>query len=116
METDNIIRYSSDEKLTSFIEEAFYDSKRQYSLRNLPLTDDISQELIIEALQKSFQVCHLAGINSSHHFKKIYVYDADISTMHIDWRMTKKGINLMVTQMSSLNEKTACWLWEMANL
>ena len=49
-------------------------------------------------------------------FKKIYVYDPEISTMHIDWRMTKKGLNLMVMQTPSIHEKMARWLWELAEL
>lgn len=97
-------------------EEALQNSMRKYSLRQLNFMEDISEEQITEALQKSIQVCRLAGINSLQHFKKIYVYDPEISTMHIDWRMTKRGVNLMVMQTPSMNEKMARWLWELANL
>jgi hypothetical protein len=97
-------------------EEAMQNSMRKYSLRHLNLMDDISEEQISEALQKSMQVCRLLGINSVQHFKKIYVYDPEVSTMHIDWRMTKKGLNLMVMQTSYMNEKMARWLWELADL
>jgi hypothetical protein len=118
MKTDYITLYFSNEEQVAAgeFEEAFYSSLRQYSLRHLPFINDISQENIAEALQKSLQVCRLAGINSKQHFKKIYVYDADISTIHIDWRMSKRGVNLMVTQISSLNEKMARWLWELSDL
>ena len=97
-------------------EEALENSMRRYSLRQLNFMEDISEEQIKEALQKSMQVCHLAGINSVQHFKKIYVYDPEVSTMHIDWRMTKKGLNLMIMQTPSMNEKMARWLWELADL
>lgn len=102
--------------MMSDFEEALQNSMRRYSLRHLNFMDDVSQEQISEALQKSMQVCRLAGINSVHHFKKIYVYDPEVSAMHIDWRMTKKGLNLMVMQTSSMNEKMARWLWELADL
>ena len=97
-------------------EEAIHTSMRKYSLRQLNFMDNIAHEQILEALQKSMQVCHLAGVNSIQHFKKIYVYDAEVSTMHIDWQMTKKGLNLMVMQTPSMNEKMARWLWELADL
>jgi len=97
-------------------EEALQNSMMKYSLRHLYFMDDISQEQILEALQKSMQVCRLAGIDSIKHFKKIYVYDPQVSAMHIDWQMTKKGLNLMVMQTPSMNEKMARWLWELADL
>ncbi len=118
MKTTKITRYTSNEEqiTLSEFEEAFYNSLRQYSLRHLTFAEDVTHENILEALKKSLQVCHLAGINSRHHFKKIYIYDAEISTMHIDWQMSKRGFNLMVMQIPSLNEKKARWLWELANL
>ena len=97
-------------------EDALQNSMRRYSLRQLNFMDDISQENISDAVQKSMQVCRLVGVNGVQHFKKIYVYDPDISTMQIDWRMTKKGLNLMVMQTPSMNEKMARWLWELADL
>jgi hypothetical protein len=97
-------------------EEAMQNSMRSYSLRHLNFMEDISEEQLSEALQKSKEVCRLLGINSIQHFKKIYVYDPEVSTMQIDWRMTKKGLNLMVMQTPSMNEKMARWLWELADL
>jgi hypothetical protein len=97
-------------------EEALQNSMRKYSLRRLNFMEDVSEEQILESLQKSMQVCSLAGVNSVQHFKKIYVYDPEVSTMQIDWRMTKKGLNLMVMQTPSINEKMARLLWELADL
>jgi hypothetical protein len=97
-------------------EEALQNSMRRYSLSHLNLMDDISEEQLLEALQKSMKVCRLAGVNSVQHFKKIYVYDPEVSSMQIDWRMTKKGLNLMIMQTPSMNEKMARWLWELADL
>jgi hypothetical protein len=82
----------------------------------LPFIEEISQENILEALQKSLQVCQLAGINSKQHFKKIYIYDDVVNSIHIDWKMSKRAVNLMATQIPTQNEKTARWLWELADL
>lgn len=115
---DTISLYSSTEfqlPLSEF-EDAFYNARRRYSLRHLVFSGDVTQENILDALQKSIQICRLAGINSRHHFRKIYVYDAALNNMTIDWRMSKKGVNLMVMQLPSLNEKLARWLWKLADL
>ena len=68
----------------------------------------------MEALQKSMQVCHLAGINSKHHFKKIFVFDSSIGTLLVDWRMSKTGFNLLVIQIPLADQKVAAWLWKLA--
>jgi len=118
MKNDEIAQFSSINRpgLMNDLEEVLQNSMRSYSLRQMNFMKDVSEELVLEALQKSMQVCRLAGGNSVQHFKKIYVYDDQVSTMHIDWRMTKKGLNLMVMQSPSVNEKMARWLWELADL
>ena len=88
-------------------EEAIHNSKLIYSLRHLTFDENISSENILEALQKSLQICQLGGIESKHHFKKIYVYNADLKTLYIDWKMSKKGFNLMMMQFPLLNPKKA---------
>jgi hypothetical protein len=118
MKTFQMVPFVTDDYLIHLrdFEEAIHYSKLHYSLRHLTFTADISPENILEALQKSLQICQLAGIESKHHFKKIYVYDASLKTLHIDWRMSKKGFNLMVMQFPLLNQKKALWLWELAGL
>lgn len=118
MKTDEILLYASDKaqfELNEF-EEAFHNAMRCYSMSHFTEAGHILPENILEALQKSLKVCHLAGINSRHHFKKIYVYDADVCVMHIDWRISKRGANLMAMQIPSLNQQMARWLWEMADI
>jgi len=116
MKTDYITIYASNEDQSVEFEEALHNSLRQYSLLHLPFIEEISQENILEALQKSLQVCQLAGINSKQHFKKIYIYDDVVKSIHIDWKMSKRVVNLMATQIPTQNEKTARWLWELADL
>lgn len=118
MRNDSITLFSLRETnaCTHNFEEALQHSMRKYSLRNLRFMDEISQEQLSNTLQKSIQVCRMAGENSILHFKKIYVYDAELNTMKIDWRMTKKGLNLMIMQTPSVNEQMARWLWKLADL
>ena len=118
METVHISRYPSCKyQFASWgIEDAFYNSKLTYSIRQLSFTDGFSTELIVEAFQKSLLICNLLGINSKHHFKKVYVYDAQLGILQIDWLMSRNGFNLMVMQMPSINEKMARWLWALSDL
>jgi uncharacterized protein YerC len=99
--------------VSSEFEDAYYDSTLRYSLQHVAFIGDISTENIIEALEKSLQICRLAGINSKHHYKQIYIFDTEIGTLSIDWRMSKIGFNLMITQIPLLNENKALWLWKL---
>jgi hypothetical protein len=96
-------------------EEALLDSLRLYLLRQLFLINDVSQENITEAIQKSLKVCHLAGIDSHHHFKKIYVFDCKEGNISVDWQMTRGGLNLVIMNLDPLSSKKARWLWNLAN-
>lgn len=118
METNEIIILSSNYNPISMndFEEIFLASMRRYSMRHLPLTHEVSQDNILEALQKSLRICQMAGIDGTHHFKKVFVYDADVQTVQIDWQMTKKGLNLMAMHTPELNERMARWLCQMADL
>lgn len=97
-------------------EEAIDNSKLNYSLGHLTFAEDDSTNTIADALKKSLQICKLAGIESSRHFKKIYVYDLEKQTIYIDWRMSQEGFNLMIMQLPKLNKKTALWIWKLAGL
>jgi hypothetical protein len=97
-------------------EEAYYDSRLRHSLRHLATIENISEELIREALQKSLEVCCILGIKSDRHFKKIYVFDARVGSLHTDWMMSRNGFNLMIMQIPSMNTKITQWLWELAEV
>ena len=118
METGIVTHYSSTihPLIENEFEDAFYNSRLQYSLRHVAIIENISQEDLMDALQRSLQICRLAGFNSKHHFKKIYVFDSTSGVMYTDWLMNKNGFNLMVMQLSSLSEKRARWLWGLADL
>lgn len=118
MKTNEIMLVSTNRQSfqMSDFEEIFLASMRRYSIRHLPFSQEISQENISEALQKSLRICQLAGINSKHHFKKVFVYDEKIHAVKIDWQMSKRGFNLMVMHTPEINEKIALWICELADL
>jgi len=118
MKTDlkNYFPANKNQFMATEFEDAVNNSTLLYSLRNLTFSKNVPQENTMQALEKSLHVCYLVGINSKHHFKKIYVFDVKTQTLYIDWMMSKKGFNLMVMQTPLLNKEMALWLWELANL
>ena len=116
MRTVSIIPYSVNnlKSVTSDFEEAFYHSQLVYSLNQLKFIGSASEEKTLEVLHQALVICQMLGINSRHHFKKIYVFDSTQNTIIIDWLMSKSGINLMVMQTQDLTKHRAAWLWELA--
>ncbi|WP_293872317.1 hypothetical protein [Flavobacterium sp.] len=97
-------------------EEAIYRANLKYSLGHLNFSENNPTNIVGDALKKSLLICQLAGIKSSRHFKKIYVYDLENQITYIDWRMSQEGFNLMIMQLPKLNKKTALWIWKLAGL
>lgn len=95
-------------------EEAFHDTMLVYSLLDLAILGDLSEENFQKALQQSIETCYLAGINSNYHFKQVYVFDNTIGTLRIDWRLSKTGLNLIIIQTPLLNNKMAIWQLKLA--
>jgi len=116
MKTHAITHTAKFEFSSNEFEEAIHNSRLTYSMKHLKVAGNISPEILLEALQKSLQICSLVGIDSKHHFKQIYVFDTSSGSLHIDWLMSKKGFNLMMMQVPFLNENKAKWLWQLADL
>jgi hypothetical protein len=96
-------------------DDGFYNPKLQYSLRHLAFIGNIPNETLAEALKKALQICCLANINSKQHFKQVYLFNENDGTLCIDCFMSKNGFNLMLMQISSINEKLALWLWHLTD-
>lgn len=112
---ENLIVFSEHKPFTiSDFEEAYHNSKRYFSINHLSITGNISEENIEEAIEKAELICRFAGINSRHHFKKIYVYEPQKETLHIDYKLSRTALNLLVMQLNSRNQNRAKWLWELA--
>ena len=118
MKNHAIVPYSTENYLAFLneLKESILHSKLQYSTFDLQLIQEISNEEIENAIKNAITICHLVGIESKFHFKKIYVFDVDNKSINIDWRISKKGFNLVVMQFQKLNQKNAVWLWQLANI
>jgi len=95
--------------------DSFYESKLLYSLHHLTFVGDISNESIMEALQRSISICNSAGVDTRRHYKQIYIYDSVNSVLKIDWLMSKTGFNLMIFQIPTINPKISKWIWKLAD-
>lgn len=117
METCSITLYRSQQSFSApdEFEEALRHRALCYSMRHILFTEADALQNLQEALQKCMQVCRLAGINSHEHFKPLYVFDSTTGITYTDWLMSKKGFSLMIMHLP-LNEQTARWLWELADV
>lgn len=117
METFHITRYSYNNNFSfDEFEDAVTNAALLYSTEHLLLTGLTTAEDIFKAIQQSIRVCALTGEKSSHHFKRIYVFDSSTGALHSDWRMSRKGFNLVVIHSPLLNEHIARWHWQLAEL
>jgi DNA-binding MltR family transcriptional regulator len=97
-------------------EDALHYSNLKYSMNHLKKFADISDQDILDTIQKSISICSLAKVNGGHHFKKIYVFEPKQSTIYIDYLMSRQAFNLMIMQSATLNKNIARWLWELSAL
>jgi hypothetical protein len=112
---EELIVFSTHKPFTiSCFEDAIFYSKRKFSINQLTISGNISEENLEEAIKKAEQICRLAGMNSHQHFQKIYVYEPNNENVHIDFKMSRSAFNLLIMQLQQLNENRAKWLWELA--
>jgi hypothetical protein len=116
METYSISLYQTEPHHVAIheFEEALRYSTLCYTMRHLQLAGAGLQQDLQQALQSAIQVCKLAGINSTEHFKPIYVGDSANGTIYMDLLMSKKAFSLMMMHLP-VNEQTARWLWELVS-
>ena len=118
MKKHPIVPYSTENYLSFLKElrESILYANLYYSIKDLQLTFELSEDEIENSIKNAIAICHLVGIESKYHFKKIYIFDGFYNTINIDWRMSKKGFNLVVMQFQKLNQKNAIWLWKLADV
>jgi hypothetical protein len=117
MKNQAIVPYTIENRLNflTALKESILHSNLKYSSVDLQLILEISDYEIDNALSNAIAICHLAGIESSFHFKQIFVFDIDFNTINIHWKMSKKGFNLVVMQLQKRNQKNAVWLWQLTD-
>ncbi len=108
--TENYLLFLKD------LKESILHYKLKYSIFDLKLIQEMSDEEVEVSIKNAIAICHLVGIESKYHFKKIYVFDINHNSINIDWRMSKKGFNLIIMQFQKLNQKNAVWLWKLADV
>lgn len=118
MKNHAIVPYATNNYLLFLkdLKESILHSTLKYSVADLQLIQEMTNYEIEESIKNAIAICHLVGIESVYHFKKIYVFDINYNTVNIDWRMSKKGFNLVIMQFQKLNQKNAIWLWKLADV
>jgi phage regulator Rha-like protein len=95
-------------------EDALHDSMLIYSLRHLAFAGNLSQEHLLNSIQRVLRICSLVGVDSKYHFKQVYIFDENSGALYLDWKMSKKGFTLLMMQIPSLNQEMAHWFWKLA--
>jgi hypothetical protein len=118
MKNHAIVPYATENYLSFLneLKESILHSKLKYSSIDLQLIQEMSDDEIEESIKNAIAICNLVGVESKFHFKKIYVFDLNHNSINIDWRMSKKGFNLVIMQIQKLNQKNAIWLWQLADV
>jgi len=96
------------------IDDILNEAMLLYSLQHVVKITQLPQAEIMASLNKALRICYLAGVNSRHHFKQIFLYDLTKGIVQIDWMLSKTGLNLVIIQIASADEKMAVWLWKLA--
>lgn len=107
--TENYLAFLKD------LKESILLANLKYAKIDLQLILELSDDEIENSIKNAISICHLVGIDSKYHFKKIYVFDVDYGIINIDWRMSKKGFNLVIMQFQKITPKNATWLWQLAD-
>ena len=117
MKNHAIVTYATENYLSFLkdLKESILYSNLKYSISDLQLIQELPNYEVEDFIKNAISICHLLGIESKYHFKKIYVFDINHKTINIDWRMSKKGFNLVIMQFQKLNQKNATWLWQLAD-
>ncbi|MDQ5930181.1 MAG: hypothetical protein QG594_1968 [Bacteroidota bacterium] len=114
MKKHAIVPYRSENfDFLNSIKESIINTGFCYSIADLLLIQDLYDFEIDEAIKEAQEICLLVGIKSQFHFKKIYVFDLDKKNIKTDWKMSKKGFDLVVLQFQKINQKRAIWLWHL---
>ena len=118
MKNHNLIAYNNNNfsNISNDFNEAILFSRLIYSLSHLNFSENTVDKNVLEALRKSIEICQLAGHESKHHFKKIYVFNPELNTLQSDYRLSKNGLNMMAIQFSLLTKNKASWLWNLTNI
>lgn len=111
----NITRYEiSIHDASDDFEDILHGLNFRYNAGHLALSG-LNADDINEAISKAMKVCMLNGIDTSDHFRSLYIFDEHTGSTFCDWRMTRQGFTLVVMNTPATNEAIARWQWELIN-
>lgn len=115
METTTLIRYDTTppHELEDF-EDLMLSLQFKYNTIHLALAG-IEPDDILASITRAMKICRLNGIDTTHHFRSLYIFDDDRANTYCDWRMTRQGFTLAVLNASNPNEAIARCQWELVN-
>jgi hypothetical protein len=115
MHTVNISRYEIfTHGAPDDFEDILHSIEFKYTTRHLALSG-LKEEQIEKAINRAMKVCRLNGIDTSDHFRSMYIFDEKSHVTYCDWHMTRQGLALVVINAPVISETIANWQWELVN-
>jgi hypothetical protein len=113
MSTLHIARYEvvNHHELDDFV-EALHHIQFKYSSRQLMLAG-LSPDDIPAAIGRAMKVCRLNDVDTTDHFRTMYVFNKQTGTTYRDWRMTREGFMLAIMNTPANTLQLARWQWEL---
>ncbi len=76
-------------------EIAFHELLMHFSLLKLSQTARLSYEKAETDLHYCLKLCQTIGLEKSHHYKQLYLYDENNHSLISDWRMSEIGLYII---------------------
>lgn len=70
---------------------------------------------INEAVSRAMRVCRLNAVETTEHFRPLYIFDKDQGNTYCDWKMTRQGFTLVLMNAPVTHMAIAQWQWQVIN-
>jgi hypothetical protein len=115
MSTTSITRYEiiTHHELEDFV-EATHRIQFRYNSRHLIMAG-LHPDEIYEAIVRAMKVCTINHVDTTDHFRILYVFNHEKGGLYTDWQMTREGFMLVVINTPVSNDAIAQWQWNLVN-
>jgi hypothetical protein len=115
MNTTSIARYEiiTHHELEDFL-EATQLIQFKFNSRHLIMAG-LHPDEIQDAINRAMKVCTMNSIDTTDHFRVLYVFNKEKGDLYGDWQMTREGFMLVVMNTPVTNTDIARWQWKLIN-
>jgi hypothetical protein len=100
-------------ELDDFI-EAIQLIQFQFNSRHLIMAG-LHPDEIQDAINRAMKVCTINHVDTTDHFRVLYLFNNEKGGIYSDWQMTREGFMLVVLNTPVTNSTIARWQWKLIN-